>query len=82
MRTRKSFIAHFMPLGVMPTFYDFSGVNALPYPSGGYCLDDFRKASRATADAGTPPKRLKDHVPLPIRAMARRQVDRFSATGR
>ena len=29
--TRMSFIAHFMPLGVMPTFYDFSGVNAIPY---------------------------------------------------
>ena len=80
--TRQSFIAHFMPLGVMPTFYDFSGVTAIPYPSGGYCLDDFQKTSRAPVAAGTPGKRLKDHVPLPIRAMARRQVDRFSATGR
>ena len=38
-RTRKSFVAHFMPLGVMPTFFDFSDVNAVPYPGGGYCTD-------------------------------------------
>ena len=23
----------------MPTFFDFSEVNAVPYPSGGYCTD-------------------------------------------
>ena len=81
-RTRLSFIAHFMPLGVMPTFYDFSGVNAIRYPGGGYCLDDFRKASRSRSDAGASPKRLKDRVPLPIRVIARKQVDRLSASGR
>ena len=37
--TRKSLVTHFMPLGVMPTFYDSSEVSALPYPNGGYCLD-------------------------------------------
>ena len=37
--TRESFVAHFMPLGVMPTFYDFSEVHELRYPGGGYCLD-------------------------------------------
>jgi ectoine hydroxylase-related dioxygenase (phytanoyl-CoA dioxygenase family) len=37
--TRKSLVTHFMPLGVMPTFYDSSEVTALPYPGGGYCLD-------------------------------------------
>jgi len=37
--TRKSFVCHFMPYGVMPTFYDFSGVNYVPYAEGGYCLD-------------------------------------------
>lgn len=37
--TRKSLVAHFTPLGVMPTFFDFSKVNALRYPNGGYCLD-------------------------------------------
>jgi phytanoyl-CoA hydroxylase len=39
-RTRLSLVAHFMPLGVMPTFYDFSSVSALRYPNGGYCLDN------------------------------------------
>lgn len=38
-RTRKSLVAPFMPLGVMPTFFDFAGVNAFPYAGGGYCLD-------------------------------------------
>lgn len=37
--TRMSLVAHFMPLGVMPTFFDFAGVNAFPYVGGGYCLD-------------------------------------------
>jgi ectoine hydroxylase-related dioxygenase (phytanoyl-CoA dioxygenase family) len=38
-RTRKSLVAHFMPLGVMPTYVDFSKINAVPYPTGGYCTD-------------------------------------------
>ena len=38
-RTRKSLVAHFMPLGVMPTFFNCSDVNAIPYPTGGYCTD-------------------------------------------
>jgi hypothetical protein len=38
-RTRKSLVAHFMPLGVMPTFMDFSGVSEFAYPTGGNCLD-------------------------------------------
>jgi phytanoyl-CoA hydroxylase len=38
-RTRKSLVAHFMPLGVMPTFFDCSEVKAIPYPNGGYCTD-------------------------------------------
>ena len=75
--TRLSFIAHFMPLGVMPTFYDFSGVTALPYPNGGYCLDDFRKTARANGTEPARAKRLKDHVPLPLRAFARKQVDKL-----
>jgi phytanoyl-CoA hydroxylase len=37
--TRKSLIAHLMPLGVMPTMFDFSGVSAVPYDGGGYTLD-------------------------------------------
>jgi hypothetical protein len=38
-RTRKSLVAHFMPLGVMPTFFNCAEVNAIPYPTGGYCTD-------------------------------------------
>jgi phytanoyl-CoA hydroxylase len=38
-RTRQSLVAHFMPLGVMPTFIDFAEVNAVPYTGGGYRLD-------------------------------------------
>ena len=37
--TRKSLVCHYMPLGVMPTFYDFSKVNYVPYPGGGWRLD-------------------------------------------
>jgi phytanoyl-CoA hydroxylase len=37
--TRKSLICHHMPLGAMPTFYDFSKVNYLRYPEGGWYLD-------------------------------------------
>jgi phytanoyl-CoA hydroxylase len=38
-RTRKSLVAHFMPLGVMPTFFNCAEVRAFPYATGGYCLD-------------------------------------------
>lgn len=37
--TRKSLICHYMPLGAMPTFYDFSNVNYVEYPEGGWHLD-------------------------------------------
>ena len=37
--TRLSLVCHYMPLGVMPTFYDFSKVNYLKYPGAGYYLD-------------------------------------------
>lgn len=40
--TRKSLICHFMPLGAMPTFYDFSKVGYLQYPEGGWYLDRIR----------------------------------------
>jgi hypothetical protein len=32
-------VAHFMPLGVMPTFFNCAQVNAIPYATGGYCTD-------------------------------------------
>ena len=38
-RTRKSLIAHLMPLGVMPTFFDFSEAGVVPYAGGGYSID-------------------------------------------
>jgi phytanoyl-CoA hydroxylase len=38
-RTRKSLVAHLMPFGVMPTFFDGSEVNAIAYSGGGYYLD-------------------------------------------
>jgi phytanoyl-CoA hydroxylase len=38
-RTRKSLIAHLMPLGVMPTFFDFSEAGVFPYAGGGYSID-------------------------------------------
>jgi hypothetical protein len=87
-RTRKSLVAHFMPLGVMPTFYDFSGVSAFPYPTGGYCLDSIitAKPKQKFTGNGADPRsasqhplvRLKQHVPLPVRAFVRHQLDRLS----
>jgi ectoine hydroxylase-related dioxygenase (phytanoyl-CoA dioxygenase family) len=38
-KTRKSLIAHLMPLGVMPTFFDFSRAGVIAYPGGGYTID-------------------------------------------
>ena len=38
-RTRLSLIAHLMPLGVMPTFFDFSQAGVIPYSGGGYSID-------------------------------------------
>ncbi|HYC35175.1 MAG TPA: phytanoyl-CoA dioxygenase family protein [Usitatibacter sp.] len=37
--TRKSLVSHYMPLGVMATFYDFSTVSYVPYANGGWRLD-------------------------------------------
>ena len=49
--TRKSLVCHFMPLGAMPTFYDFSKVNYVPYPNGTYALD--RNTPRSTEVSAT-----------------------------
>jgi phytanoyl-CoA hydroxylase len=66
--TRKSLVAHFMPLGVMPTFYDFATVSALRYPSGGYCLDRLvpKPATEATV-APTAPELTPPPVPVKAR---------------
>jgi ectoine hydroxylase-related dioxygenase (phytanoyl-CoA dioxygenase family) len=37
--TRKSLVSHYMPFGVMATFYDFSALNYITYPEGGYHID-------------------------------------------
>jgi phytanoyl-CoA hydroxylase len=59
-RTRKSLVAHFMPLGVMPTFFNCAEVNAVPYPGGGYCTDrllyDTRPRQQRDGDPATPTK--------------------------
>ena len=85
--TRMSLVTHFMPLGVMPTFYDSSDVSALPYPNGGYCLDGLLEPYRLRGTASgngaseNPPQarkgmsRLKRHIPLPVRKVARNQVE-------
>jgi ectoine hydroxylase-related dioxygenase (phytanoyl-CoA dioxygenase family) len=43
--TRKSLVCHYMPLGAMATFYDFSKVSYVAYPEGGYCLDRIQPES-------------------------------------
>jgi Phytanoyl-CoA dioxygenase (PhyH) len=90
--TRMSLVAHFMPLGVMPNFYDFSNVNTYAYRDGGHCLDNIAPRKRRISRSQTPttplaPKtaspavsrshlrRLKDHVPLPMRTFVRQQAD-------
>ena len=87
LSTRQSLVTHFMPLGVMPTFYDSSEVNALPYPNGGYCLDRLivtnkemaASSANGAAENAAPEQsrvdRLKQYVPLPVRKVARDQVD-------
>ncbi len=53
--TRKSLVAHFTPLGVMPNFYDFSRVSAYPYPNGGHCLDSIAPQKKRVSRSQTPP---------------------------
>jgi hypothetical protein len=43
--TRKSLVCHYMPLGVMPTFYDFSPLKPVQYANGGWHLDRIRPAA-------------------------------------
>jgi hypothetical protein len=92
-RTRKSLVAHFMPLGVMPNFIDFSDLTTYAYPNGGHCIDNILSRKRRAARNQTPPtpeappepasrngestyvRRLKDHIPLPMRAFVRQQVN-------
>jgi len=55
-RTRKSLVAHFMPLGVMPTFFNCADVNAIPYPTGGYCTDRLLHDTTPRDNAGNVPR--------------------------
>jgi phytanoyl-CoA hydroxylase len=73
--TRQSLVAHFMPLGVMPSFYDYSQVSAVRYGNGGYCLDNYNFKTRPDPPA-TGLRRVKNGIPLPLRVFVRRQVDR------
>jgi phytanoyl-CoA hydroxylase len=87
-RTRKSLVSHFMPLGVMPTFQDFSSVSEFAYPTGGNCLDSLTTVGRyqyvLTKSEGSRPVaqgawRWRDRLPRPVVVVARRCVDRLSA---
>ena len=77
-RTRKSLVAHMMPLGVMPTFFDFSNVSEIPYDGGGYWLDALwcdetpRPARAKNGSAARPGKTRpidlwREWVPLSVR---------------
>jgi hypothetical protein len=75
-RSRKSFIAHLMPLGVMPTFFDFSNAGVIAYTEGGYTIDvhwsdmlsDPTPTNEASASSHQRVMRLwRDWVPLSLR---------------
>jgi len=89
-RTRTSLVAHLMPYGVMPTFFDASEVTAVPYAGGGYFLDarwhatekkQQREDDRPVAQRGkTRPVQLwREWVPLSVR---RRVPPSFAAWAR
>lgn len=83
--TRKSLVAHFMPLGAMPTFYDFSRVRAYPYPAGGHCLDNLLRArptrspASATGHARSPWRRLAARASRQVRSLAHRSMRSVAA---
>ncbi len=76
-RTRLSLIAHLMPLGVMPTFFDFSEAGVIPYAGGGYSIDvswSDMLSGPETNDASARPDTIRlidvyrSWVPLSIRS--------------
>jgi len=88
-QTRKSLVAHFMPLGVMATFYDFTKVTAMPYHGiNAYRLDTRNlTVGNAEAENGTPsgsmqlwrrwvPLSVRQRVPPSFGAWARRHIPR------
>lgn len=71
--TRTSLVTHFMPHGAMPTFYDFSGVNYVPYPTGGYRLDRMDHANAAPPPPVNPLAALRQRIEaLPVVGRAAR----------
>ena len=67
-RTRKSMVAHYMPLGVMPTFYNASRMEAFSYEGGGHCI-----AGKVPVGEQAPAG-WKQHVPPTVRSFARKHV--------
>jgi hypothetical protein len=54
-----------MPLGVMPTFFDFSEAGVIPYAAGGYSLDvnwSDMLSSPKTHDTSATVRRGKERV--------------------
>jgi phytanoyl-CoA hydroxylase len=67
-RTRKSMVAHFMPLGVMPTFYNASRMAAFSYEEGGHCIT-------GTAPGGTQsPRGWRRYVGPGVRSFVGKRV--------
>jgi phytanoyl-CoA hydroxylase len=87
--TRKSLVAHFMPLGVMPTLFNAAEVKAIPYPTGGYCTDrllydttprhekwesELPKVRPIDVWRSWVPLSIREHVPTSLAAWARSHV--------
>jgi len=68
-RTRKSMVAHYMPLGVMPTFYNTSRMEAFAYEGGGNCI----AVGTATREPG--PDGWRRHVPPAVQSFARKHAN-------
>jgi ectoine hydroxylase-related dioxygenase (phytanoyl-CoA dioxygenase family) len=71
-RTRKSLVAHFMPLGVMATFYDFTNVTAVPYRGlSAYRLDtrNFAVGNDHSDTPSGPMQLWRRRVPLSVRRL-------------
>ena len=68
-RTRKSMVAHYMPLGVMPTFYNASRMEAFSYEGGGHCI-----AGAVPSGGEQDPAGWKQHVPPSVRSFARKHM--------
>ena len=68
-RTRKSMVAHYMPLGVMPTFYNASRMEAFAYEGGGHCIAGPEPSGGEKSQGG-----WREYVPPSVRSFARRHM--------